>query len=245
MSKSQEQNWKHTPAFSRRVSRPSCCKHRPRKARGRREGRVLAAPMVRLQTKSRRRHHRYEPNNRPSLRDSLNGVLRALPGDRAFLPPSPRGSSSTKLSASVGAPGPHDFSVRDLDDRLSLRPRPSHPTANVRDDRERPSCRGRGMAGKVLVICPTRQARLRAACWRDGQITHGLHARIARRARAVALDDQGRSRVRRVGRVRRRRAGRLAHEPMNRPRGPLAKVRHASIATKFRTHGNAAMCQRT
>jgi hypothetical protein len=62
--------------------------HRPRKARGRREGRVLTAPMVRLQTKSRRRHHRYEPNNRPSLRDGLNGVLRALPGDRAFLPPS-------------------------------------------------------------------------------------------------------------------------------------------------------------
>jgi hypothetical protein len=51
---------------------------------------VLAAPMVRLQTKSRRRHHRYEPNNRPSLRDGFNGVLRALPGDRAFLPPSPR-----------------------------------------------------------------------------------------------------------------------------------------------------------
>jgi hypothetical protein len=43
-----------------------------------------------------------------------------------------------EFSASVGAPEPHDFSVRDLDDRLSLRPRPSHPTANVRDDRETP-----------------------------------------------------------------------------------------------------------
>jgi hypothetical protein len=98
------------------------------KARGRREGRVLAAPMVRLQTKSRRRHHRYEPNNRPSLRDGLNGVLRALPGDRAFLPPSVVGLiEHCDLSASVGTPGPHDFSVPDLDDRLSPRPRPSHP----------------------------------------------------------------------------------------------------------------------
>jgi hypothetical protein len=91
-----------------------------------------------------------------------------------------------EFSASVGAPGPHDFSVRDLDDRLSPRPRPSHPAANVRDDRERPSCRGRGMAEKVLVICPTRQARSHAACWRDGQMAHGMHARIACRARSVA-----------------------------------------------------------
>jgi hypothetical protein len=29
--------------------------------------------------------------NRHSLRDGLNGFLRALPGDRALLPPSPAG----------------------------------------------------------------------------------------------------------------------------------------------------------
>jgi hypothetical protein len=39
--------------------------------RGRRKGRVPAAPMVRVQQKSTRQNHRYEPNNRPSLR---NGV---------------------------------------------------------------------------------------------------------------------------------------------------------------------------
>jgi hypothetical protein len=44
------------------------------------------------------------------------------------------------------------------------------------------------MAEKVLVICPTRQARQHAACWRDGQMAHGMHARIARRARSIALD---------------------------------------------------------
>ena len=39
-------------------------------------------------------------------------LLRALLGDRAFLPPSPRGPRPTRLDASVGASGPHDFIVR-------------------------------------------------------------------------------------------------------------------------------------
>jgi hypothetical protein len=62
------------------------------------------------------------PIIRPSLRGGFNGVLRALPGDRAFLPPSPRGpvacrtrsgrQASAQLDASIGASGPHDFSVR-------------------------------------------------------------------------------------------------------------------------------------
>jgi len=43
------------------------------------------------------------------------GLLRALPGDRALLPPSPvRSSPLTSLNASVGAPGPHDFAVREI-----------------------------------------------------------------------------------------------------------------------------------
>jgi hypothetical protein len=36
-------------------------------------------------------HHRISQIIRHSLRDGFNGVLRALPGDRAFLPPSLRG----------------------------------------------------------------------------------------------------------------------------------------------------------
>jgi len=35
-----------------------------------------------------RSHYRYAEINRHSLRDGFNGFLRALPGDRAFLPPS-------------------------------------------------------------------------------------------------------------------------------------------------------------
>src|SRR3981189_1386298 len=53
-------------------------------------------------------------------RNGFNGFLRALPGDRAVLPPSPADMSCLspvgptqlrKLDASVGASGPHDFAV--------------------------------------------------------------------------------------------------------------------------------------
>src|SRR6266568_5247965 len=54
-------------------------------------------------------------------RNGFNGFLRALPGDRACLPPSPADRSCLspvgptrlrKLDASVGASEPHDFAVR-------------------------------------------------------------------------------------------------------------------------------------
>src|SRR5450759_4392148 len=41
------------------------------------------------------------------------GLFRALPGDRACLPPSPAKVASRKLDASVEASGPHDFAVRE------------------------------------------------------------------------------------------------------------------------------------
>jgi hypothetical protein len=55
--------------------------------------------------------------SRHSLRDGFNGVLRALPGDHAWLPPSVAGLiedslSTCDFSACFGAPEPHDFSVR-------------------------------------------------------------------------------------------------------------------------------------
>src|SRR5712664_3928527 len=54
-------------------------------------------------------------------RNGFNGFLRALPGDRALLPPSsadrfclsPVGPTQLReLDTSVGASGPHDFAVR-------------------------------------------------------------------------------------------------------------------------------------
>jgi hypothetical protein len=62
-----------------------------------------------------------QPNHPAFPARWLYGFLRALPGDHAWLPPSParRGKRLHDLDACIGASGPHDFSVRDLDDRLT------------------------------------------------------------------------------------------------------------------------------
>jgi hypothetical protein len=93
-------------------------------------------------------HHSFSQINRHSPRNGFNGVLRALPGDRAFLPPSSARSSSRQLGISVGMPGPHDFAVRNDISRphkdCALTPsRPSHPAFHARDDREAPPCESR------------------------------------------------------------------------------------------------------
>src|SRR5260221_8226268 len=49
------------------------------------------------------------------------GLLRALPGDRAFLPPSPAKVAFRRLDTSVGVSGPHDFAVR-IKRRSSIAP---------------------------------------------------------------------------------------------------------------------------
>jgi hypothetical protein len=66
------------------------------------------------------------------------GLFRALPGDRALLPPSPAKVAFRELDASVGASGPHVFAVRGK----HVRQRAAASTAsrpNVRDDGQRPS----------------------------------------------------------------------------------------------------------
>jgi hypothetical protein len=69
-------------------------------------------PRVRNEKAHERIHHRFAGLSRRFLRNGFNGLFRALPGDRAFLPPSPAGKSR-RLDASVGAPGPHGFAVRE------------------------------------------------------------------------------------------------------------------------------------
>jgi hypothetical protein len=61
-------------------------------------------------------------------------LFRALPGDRAFLPPSLSRIAPQKLDASVGASGPHGFAVRVGAARLEAPSRPPHPALHVRDD---------------------------------------------------------------------------------------------------------------
>src|SRR5690349_24853005 len=61
-------------------------------------------------TKSTRQNHRYEPNNRPSLRDGFNAYTYS-PRGPALLPPSLTTlvKAHRELSASTATPGPYDF----------------------------------------------------------------------------------------------------------------------------------------
>ena len=70
-------------------------------------------------------HHEYAGNTRHSPRNGFNGFLRALPGDRACLPPSL--ADTRQLDTSVGASGPHDFAVRVSAARPQRYQRPPHP----------------------------------------------------------------------------------------------------------------------
>src|SRR5690349_23512646 len=59
--------------------------------------------MARLQTKNAGgSHHGFSQIIRHSPRDGFNGFLRALPGDRAFLPPSSARSSLADLTPASG-----------------------------------------------------------------------------------------------------------------------------------------------
>src|SRR3982074_776820 len=92
--------------------------------RGRGECRVPTAPAASCALCSGRTHtSNNEYTGTPDIpaRNGFNGFLRALPGDRACLPPSsadrfclsPVGPTPLReLDASVGASGPHDFAVR-------------------------------------------------------------------------------------------------------------------------------------
>ena len=132
--------------------RPSCL-HKPCPSKQRAQGK----PGVRC-TRSRAcsvestrvSHHRFTGNIRLSPRNGFNGLLRALPGDRACLSPSLT-NNSVNLNASVGASGPHDFAVRNsiirprAFARLTL-PRPPHPAPTSVTTAKRPSC-GTGWRG--------------------------------------------------------------------------------------------------
>src|ERR1700751_4940327 len=65
-------------------------------------------------------------------------LLRALPGVRDLIVTVACGIVTRRLSASPGAPGPHDFVVRNRFARQTIRLHPSHPASNTRDDREAP-----------------------------------------------------------------------------------------------------------
>jgi hypothetical protein len=123
----------HSFAFSPRISREFCVERPPTEIRGRSAtpggeqgmpGADAPAAARGVVGSTRVSHHGHTGITRHSPRNGFNSLFRALPGDRAFLPPSPRGYrrvrpvradiASATLDASVGASGPHDFAVRKL-----------------------------------------------------------------------------------------------------------------------------------
>ncbi len=84
------------------------------------------------------------------------GFLRALPGDRLSCHRR-RADRSTRLDASIGASGPHDFAVRRS--ALSSAAPPSSTASHraFRDDREPPLLSGE-TGGFKSLICPTAEA---------------------------------------------------------------------------------------
>jgi hypothetical protein len=132
---------RHAVAPSRGAAASEFCRVRwPSLNRGRREGRELAAPVARVRKKCTRRLPQVRPR-RPDLPRAMVGrLLRDLLGDRLFCPHHLRRESADRLDASIGAPGPHDLTVRVGTIRLEAPPRPPHPRLACRDDRaQRPS----------------------------------------------------------------------------------------------------------
>src|ERR1700730_18198205 len=80
------------------------------------------------------------------------GLFRALPGDRAFLPPSPAKIASRELDASVGASGPHAFAVRQPHRPSSAHPASTASRSAFRDVAQRPSKERDGDRYKVICV---------------------------------------------------------------------------------------------
>src|SRR5258707_37107 len=69
------------------------------------------------------------------------------------------------LDPSVGRSGPHAFAVRVRALRLCTPTRPSHPTPNVRDDREAPLLRGQDGAEPTPIWYSDKQKYFSCGGW--------------------------------------------------------------------------------
>jgi hypothetical protein len=93
-----------TASHSRCAKRPSCAgtsSLEKQRAQGKPGARCTRSRVCSVES-TRVSHHRFTGITRPSLRNGFNGFLRALPGDRAFLPPSPGGIAPQGLISASG-----------------------------------------------------------------------------------------------------------------------------------------------
>ena len=145
----------------RGMNRPSCCKiFVPLRAegagdpqRGRRESRVRAAPAVscaKCAKQIRTRAYRFSGEHPAFPAQWFYGLLRALPGDRAFLPPSPREPCPHDLTPASGrqnhttSPSASALFVKSASASIASR-------ADVRDDRDTPLLWARDSGDRPMI----------------------------------------------------------------------------------------------
>ncbi len=128
----------------------------PSRTRGRRESRVRAAPAVSC-AKWKKTHTSIQVQRRQSGFPCavVYGLYRALPGDRAFLPPSPLRSLLLKNLTPASGRQDHTTSPSATTALVSRRHRVHRIPPRVRDDRDPPLSSGETREAMPL-ICPTR-----------------------------------------------------------------------------------------
>jgi hypothetical protein len=184
---------RHDLAVSRRLWRPSWCrKARPRNKEGAGKTGCWPLPMARLQQKKQ------AAVTTGSAKSSglpcamvLRFPARSPRGPGSLAPVIPEKLAPQERGTSVGAPGPHAFSVR----VGIVRPRATRALRHYRVHRiphprfvtigrNAPLHRG-GTAPMMLVIWGKQQQQEPATDWHDGQFSHGAYARSARRAKSA------------------------------------------------------------
>jgi hypothetical protein len=101
-------------------------------------------------------HHRSTGITRHSLRDRFNGFLRALPGDRAFLSPSPAALAADLTPASRRQDHTTSPSAESIARHCAL---PASTASRPASVTLRNAPLWGGTAGVVMMICPTGRAK--------------------------------------------------------------------------------------
>jgi hypothetical protein len=130
----------HDSAFPRRNAPEVCIDLtllKKQRAQGKPDARCTRGLACKMCIRMRTRAYRFSGEHPAFPAQWFYGLLRDLPGERAFLPPSPRRNDPAQLDASIGASEPHDFAVRLS--HVRLRDISVHRIPpRVRDDRDPP-----------------------------------------------------------------------------------------------------------
>jgi hypothetical protein len=165
-----------TPSRSRRAFRASFARNvTPLRTEGAGKTGCALHPRSRVQirnNKKRTRAYRFSGNTPAFPAQWFYDLLRALPGDRAFLPPSPPRSLLLRNLTPASGCQDHTTSSSAWATLVSRCSRVHRIPPRVRDDREPPLCVGRD-AQNVPLIWGQEQSRRDATFQHDGQISNG------------------------------------------------------------------------